>query len=195
MKLTCPGCGEEFPIEAGLLEADGKRLAAMLGGLDPSMARAALAYLRLFKPAKTALRTVKALRVLQELLDLVRVGTVCRDERGGLHRPATAAMWIAAIDQMVDMGEKLSKPLGSHVYLRRVVFGLADAADAAAEKRRHDDARKGIRPTAPTTDPAPTRRTLDNELATLKLSRDVGHISRAEYDRRVADARQRHAAG
>ena len=35
MQLQCPCCGEQFPIEAGFADADGKKLAAMLAGLDP----------------------------------------------------------------------------------------------------------------------------------------------------------------
>lgn len=56
MQLQCPCCGEQFPIEAGFADADGKKLAAMLAGLDPKLGRAVLNYLRLFSPAKRGLR-------------------------------------------------------------------------------------------------------------------------------------------
>ena len=190
--MTCPACGAEYPVEAGLLEDDGKRLGAMLAELEPTLARAALSYLRLFKPVKTALRTVRALKLLQELLGLVRAGSVCRDERGGVHRPTTPAMWIAGIEQMLHQGTRLDTPLSSHVYLRKVVYGLADEADAAAERRRNEDARKGRRP-AVNDEHAAGPRSLESELTTLKLRRDLGTLSKADYDRAVADAQQRHA--
>ena len=30
MQLTCPCCGEQFPLEAGMADDEGKRLAALL---------------------------------------------------------------------------------------------------------------------------------------------------------------------
>lgn len=194
MRVVCPVCSAEFPIEAGLLEDDGKRLAAILAELEPALARAALSYLRFFKPARTALRTVRAIKLLQELLGLVRAGSVCRDERGGVHRPATAAMWVAGIEQMIAQGGSLELPLSSHVYLRKVVFGLADAADAVAEKRRHEELRTRSRSSAKSAEDAPATRSMDSELQTLKLRRDLGRLSKADYDRLVESVKQRHEA-
>jgi hypothetical protein len=192
MKLTCPSCGAEYPIEAGLLEDDGKRLGALLADLEPALARAVLSYLRLFKPVKTALRTVRAIKLLQELLGLIRTGTVCRDERGGIQRPATPAMWIAGIEQMLQQIGGLDLPLGSHGYLRKVVYGLADAADAVAERRRHDEARK--RPRTGNDEAASSPISLDGKLATLKLRRELGKISQADYERAVEAAQRVDAA-
>ena len=70
MQLQCPCCGEQFPIEAGFADADGKKLAALLAGLDPKLGRAVLNYLRLFSPAKRGLRMTRAIRLVEELLDL-----------------------------------------------------------------------------------------------------------------------------
>ncbi len=147
MNLVCPCCGAEFPVEAGWAEADGKRLAMLLAGFDPAVGRAAVAYLRLFKPAKTALRSAKAARLLDEIAVLVASGRVCRDERGGVERPAKPMHWAAGMEQMAAQRERLSLPLETHGYLRAVVFGLADAADAAAERAREETARN--RPPAP----------------------------------------------
>lgn len=192
MKLTCPACGAEYPIEAGLLEDDGKRLAAILAETEPALARAALAYLRLFKPATTALRTVRAIRLLTDLLGLVRAGTVSRDERSGIQRPATAAQWIAGIELMLQQIGSLALPLGSHVYLRKVVFGLADAADAAAERHRDQELKKGRRPSGPS-DGSAGPRSLETELEVLRNRRELGRLSQADYDRLVGATRAHHA--
>lgn len=40
MQLQCPCCGEQFPVEAGFADTDGKRLAALFAGLDPKLGRA-----------------------------------------------------------------------------------------------------------------------------------------------------------
>ena len=81
MHVTCPSCHEPFPIVAGFLEADGKRLAALLAEMEPVLGRAVLAYLRLFKPAKQGLRTTRAVKLVAELDAMVREGSVTRDER------------------------------------------------------------------------------------------------------------------
>ena len=73
IRITCPECSAQYPIAAGLLDDDGKRLAALTGEMEPAMARAALSYLKFFKPAKTALRTSRALSVLQELCQAFQV--------------------------------------------------------------------------------------------------------------------------
>lgn len=189
MKITCPTCGTEFPIEAGLLEDDGKRLGAILADLDPPLARAALSYLRLFKPVKTALRTARAIKVLQELLTLIRAGKVARDERNGLYRSTTAAMWIAGIEQMIHAVAVLDLPLSSHVYLRKVVYGIADSADAVAEKQRDKDLRSGQRPID---DKQGAPKTLEGELNTLRIRRELGRISQAAHDQAEAEIRQRY---
>lgn len=191
MKLTCPSCGAEYPIEAGLLEDDGKRLAAVLGEMEPILARAAIAYLRLFKPTKTALRTARAIKILHELLTLVRAGTVCRDERGGIQRPAPIAAWVAGIDQMLQQPGRLQVPLSNHNYLRHVVFGLADAADAKAEKQREQDIR--ARPRAPA--PLDPKQKLNDHLQWLATQLARGFIDQAEHDKQVADTKARHGGG
>ncbi len=60
MRITCPNCCESYPIDAGFADDDGKRLAALFAGMEPVLGRAVIGYLRLFRPAKTALRTVRA---------------------------------------------------------------------------------------------------------------------------------------
>jgi hypothetical protein len=193
IRFTCPCCGADFPWEAGLVEADAKRLGAVLGDMEPPLARAAMSYLRLFKPPKTTLRLPRATKLLQELSALVAEGTVCRDERSGVRRPAPASAWVAGIEQMLQQSDRLTLPLTAHGYLRQVVFGIADAADAAAEKMRVPDVREGRRPAGPSPSRPPEDK-LTNELAYLAQMLRYGRLTQDEYDAQADQARARHGS-
>lgn len=143
MRATCPECGAQAHLSAFFAEDDGKRLAALLAGMQPELGRAVIGYLGLFKPAKTALRLARALKIAQEVAELVAAGTVCKDERTGVRRPALPAHWSAGIEQMLAQRDRLTLPLDGHGYLRAVVFGLADKQDAARERQAEADARAG----------------------------------------------------
>lgn len=189
MRVTCPSCTTDFPLEAGLIEADGKRLAAQMAGMEPMLGRAVIGYLRLFKPAKTGLRNARAVKIVAELEVLIAPGSVCADERGGIRRTATPALWAAGIEQMLATPPS-GLPLANHNYLRRIVFGLADrAADAPS---RTSDAvapvatvRRGPSPAGPEESP------LDSHLGWLRQQLAYEQIDQAEFDRRAAVARQR----
>lgn len=143
MRVTCPTCGSQGDIAAFAVEDDAKRMLATLVDLPAVLQRSALGYLGLFKPARNALQLRRAHKLLQELAALVATGDVCRDERGGVRRPAGAQVWADAIEQMLAQRETLSLPLTGHGYLRAVAFGIADSADAAAERQREASARAG----------------------------------------------------
>lgn len=189
MHVTCPCCQESFPIEAGFLDADGKRLAALLAGMDPALGRAVLGYLRLFKPAKHGLRTARAVKLTAELAALVEAGDVCRDERGGVRRAATPAMWAQGIEQMLQQRDKLTLPLANHHYLRAIVYGLADGADAQAERDRETALRQGARATPAKA--APVEDKLTSELRFIAQLHAYGSIEDDERDRRTAAAREK----
>lgn len=193
MHVTCPNCDTVFPIAAGFAEADGKRLAAVLAEFEPTLGRAVIAYLGLFKPLKTALRITRALRLVGELQALVAAGDVAKDERTGVRRPATASLWVAGIEQMLAQRSSLTLPLDSHGYLRAVVYGLADKADAAAEIQREDQARNrrrtGLDATAVRSALAVALERIDHDERTLGL------LSPAEADAKRAEARRTHGGG
>lgn len=188
MRATCPCCDAEFPIESAFADDDGKRLAAALVALDLELARATLRYLRLFKPPKSALRSARAARLVGDLAELVRPGTVCRDERSGVRRPAPSSLWVAAIEQMLTNRAALTLPLEGHNYLRAVAFGMADQADARAERDTRSVARR------PTADgPSPIRAVEPTAQATLKWlaqMHDYGAIDDEEYAAQMARLRQ-----
>lgn len=141
MQLQCPCCGEQFPVEAGFADAEGKRLASLLAGLDPRLGKAVLNYLRLFSPPKRGLRTIKAIRFVEDLIALFETGQVQRDARNSEFKPAPARLWATGIERMLLTRDKLDLPLDNHNYLRAVVWALASEpaqaqASARAEPRR-----------------------------------------------------------
>ena len=115
MQLQCPCCGEQFPHEAGFADEDGKRLAALLAGVEPKLGRAVLNYLRLFSPASRGLRTTKAIKLVEELVGLIESGQVQRDARTNDAKPAPPRLWTAGIEQMIAQRERLSLPLTTTV--------------------------------------------------------------------------------
>lgn len=195
MIVTCLNCGFEFPIEAGLVEGDAKRLGVVLAGMEPVLGRATPVYLRLWKPAKTALRLARAVKIAHELAALAAAGTVCRDERSGVRRPAGPALWAEGIEIMASQRERLVLPLTSHGYLREVVFGLADKADAAAEKQREQAARDGRgtgRTGAHSPSPARDEDPLQSTIAWIRGLVRYGQLSQADGEQQIQAAIERH---
>lgn len=202
MQLTCPCCLTRFPIAAGFADDDGKRLAAQLADMEPVLARATIGYLRLFKPAKQQLRAVRAAHIVKELRALVDVGRVSRDERTNIWRPATPALWAEGIEQMLAEAGNLTLPITAHNYLRVVVFGLADKADAARERQREADLKAGRHlagngSSAKATNPAaPSRRSMLRErLRRIETDRDLGILDDAVAATKKAEAMREFGVG
>jgi hypothetical protein len=186
MSITtvCTGCGLRQPIEAGLVEDDAKRLAAVLADMEPALARAALAYLRLFKPAKSELRIVRAAKILRDLQDLVATGTVCRDERSGERKAAPVAAWVAGIEKM--LAAPPSDQIENHNYLRKVVWNVADDIAAVPASNGTRVAHTGNSPPVGRID------TLSEKLAFLRQQLEYDQITQEEYDRQARIARENH---
>lgn len=184
LTVVCTGCGLRQPIEAGLMEDDAKRLAVVLAEMEPALARAALGYLRLFKPPKTELRVARAANLLRELRDLVQVGTVCRDERSGERKAASVAAWIVGIEKMLAAppGDQME----NHNYLRKVVWSVADDAAALAPHQAPRFAPTGNSPRVEHVD------ALAEKLAWLKQQLEYDQIDKAEHDRQVKIAREQY---
>jgi hypothetical protein len=183
----------QFPLEAGLLDAEAKRFGVALASTESALARALISYLGLHKPEKHALRLAKAARIVEEINVMVATGEV---RRNGVSRPATAAMWVQAIESMLDNRGKLRLPLSGHGYVLEIVFGLADQADAVAERQREERARVGapLQQASAKAAPASEDR-LANELAFLRQMRDYGQLDAAEFERRAAEARTKFGGG
>jgi len=108
LNISCPNCALNFPLVAGLNEADAKRYAALMGELPPALAKPLTQYLALFKPAKTGLTWSRALKLLGELLPDIRRGQV---RRNGRDWPAPADYWSLAIQTMLEQRDKLTLPM------------------------------------------------------------------------------------
>lgn len=193
MRATCPDCGAQAHLAAFFVEADGKRLAALLAGMAPELGRAVIGYLGLFKPAKTALRLPRAVKIVEELQALVEPGTVCNDERSGVRRPASPATWAAGIEQMLAQRPALTLPLANHNYLRAVVFGLADKADAAREREVEEQRRVG-KPRAAASDSGGETR-LENALNYIRQQLQRGEIDESRAKADAAAAREKYGNG
>ena len=178
MRVQCPCCGEQFPLEAGFLDDEGKRLAAQFADIEPRLGRAILGYLRLFSPAKRGLRTTRAIKLVEELMVAVNAGSVTRDARTADSKPASPAMWTAGIDQMLAQRERLTLPLDNHHYLRAVVFGIASdpVQVAKVQQAAPKKARSGM-----------TAQQLHQEqIGRVKSDVLLGILSAEEGDRRIA---------
>ena len=155
----CPSCGFAGDMEAFLIEPEAKRAISRVASLDPALGRVLAPYLRLFGNGKRGVQLRRAVKLIDDLVAFIDAGSVCRDERVGVRRHATAAMWAQGIEQIIATPP--SGPLQNHNYLRAVVFGIADAADAAAERAVEEARKTGRTPVAqqqtPTLDKAAER--------------------------------------
>ncbi len=181
----CPSCGFSGEIEAFLIEPEAKRAIARVAALEPAIGKLVGPYLRLFANGKRGVQLRRAVALIDELAALVDAGEVCRDERVGVRRPASPAMWAAGMEQMI--GQPPSGPLKNHHYLRAIVFGLADSADAQAERAREQNARTGRRVSG-----AETRVVDDPVTIALSWTRqqmELGGMTQDEADAYVAKIR------
>lgn len=191
---TCPHCAFQAEIEAFFVDDDGKRLAAAVAELPAECGRAVLAYLRLFRPLKTGLRTARAVKLAREVLALVQAGSVCKDERSGVRRPAPPSLWAQGIEQMLAQRDRLTLPMEGHGYLRAVVYGLADSADASAERQRELDARGGkhLRNEMSANVSQPVESKLQNTLAYIAQQLHIGAMNPEDAEQARATARQKY---
>ena len=187
----CPSCGFTGEIEAFFVEPEAKRAIARVAALEPAIGKVIGPYLRLFGAGKRGLQLRRAVKLIDELAALVEAGDVCRDERVGVRRPATPAMWASGIEQMLTT--RLDGALENHNYLRKVVFGLADSADAQAERAREENTRAGRRVSASETRPAD-----DPVFTALSWTRqqvEFGQMTQAQADAHMAQVREKHGRG
>ena len=131
--LVCPVCSSVWPVEAGMQDADARRALAAAVALWPApIQQQALVYLGLFAPASRRSAWPKVARLITELVDLIKSGTVTRDRDT---RAAPLQLWgegLAAVLEMRDAG-KLTLPLDSHGLLCEIVHRRAGKVASQAE--------------------------------------------------------------
>lgn len=147
INVTCPFCANHFPLVAGLNDADARRFGEMMGELPPAIARLMAAYLALHKPAKQGLRWPKIVKLLQDVLPDIKAAQVTRD---GITRAAPAAVWVAALEKVIDM-PNLKLPLEGNGLLREICARLASREEGQQERKKEQQhiARPAARVSAP----------------------------------------------
>ncbi len=187
----CPSCGFSGEIEAFLVDPEARRAIARVAALDATIGKLIGPYLRLFANGKRGVQLRRAVALIDGLVALVEAGEVCRDERVGVRRPASPTMWAAGMEQMIS--QPPNGPLKNHHYLRAIVFGLADQADAQAERQHEANARAGRRVSS-----AETRLVDDPVSVALSWTRqqmEFGGMTQAEADAYVEKIRNKVTTG
>lgn len=144
LSAACPSCATEIGLDAfmrlAISDEQMRGLVADLVAISLPMSADVLRYLRLFKPAKQALKTETVRRVLAELAPAIKSGQI--EARGRLWA-CQADGWragFAAVFAAAEAG-KLKTPLAGNAYLLGVLANMADQLEAKAETQREQERR------------------------------------------------------
>lgn len=138
MKTSCPGCGCVFDLDAGVSDADARRFAELVAGMDPRVAKPLIQYLALFRPEKTGMRWSRMLTLAQEIEPMIRVARVTRK---GTTYAAPPEQWSAALSMLADRPKNLTLPLKSHGYLLEILANQAEKIAAKQEAQTEQQKR------------------------------------------------------
>jgi len=139
MKLVCPVCQAEFPLEAAMNDVAARHAVVAAFELT-EIGSLLIRYVNLFKPAKQALSMSRLAKLLEELVPMVKSGQITRN--GTLH-PAPQAYWQQAIETVLMQRDKLTLPMKSHGYLLEIIAGYAQKANGQAEKQNEQGRKYG----------------------------------------------------
>ena len=135
MKLSCPGCGAVFSLDA-LIGMEGARDAVMAAMILPAPIGAQIMrYIGLFRPAKRNLSFDRAANLLNELLPMIEAAKI---ERNGRIWSAPQVYWKQAIEEMLSKRDTLSLPLKTHGYLLAIIEGYNLKAESRKEQQHED---------------------------------------------------------
>lgn len=129
MRIVCPCCQTDFPIEAGVNDVNARAAIKRAFSLTP-VGDLLLAYVQLFKPEKRVLSMPKLVKILDELLPMIQAGKV---ERNGRIYVAPHEYWRQALEEMQNKRDQLTLPLKSHGYLFTIITGYAEKVESKAE--------------------------------------------------------------
>ena len=140
MLVTCPVCFARYALEAALNDEAARQAMGRLAGCGGPTLRRVVAYVGLFRPEKHALAWGRAGRLIGEVVDIIEAGEI---RRRGRPWALTRAQFDEALDVVVERreGGRLALPLKNHSYLLEVAAGIADKAEAAAERETEDKRR------------------------------------------------------
>jgi hypothetical protein len=134
MKLVCPCCGAVASAEAWENDAAARQALDLVTRLPGMVQSRVLPYLGLFRQGGRGLTWTRALRLLQEVHDMVEAGTVRWE--GAEERPCPPTVWAAALDAVLA---RRPSGLKNHNYLRHVAWETAAGDAARAESDRERD--------------------------------------------------------
>ena len=137
---VCPVCAAELSIEQLFANAETRAAFARLAAMSLPLGSKVLAYVGLFAPARNRMSVARKVALIEALLPDLQRGAITRKGRDWA---VSHDDWRAAIDQMLAARDarKLSLPLTSHGYLYEVLAGLADKAEASAERAQEQERR------------------------------------------------------
>lgn len=135
MNLVCPICQAEYPLAAAMNDVAARQAVVKAFSLT-QMGDRLIAYVALFKPAKQALSMVRLAKLLDGLVDMVKLGQI---KKNGNTYAAPQQYWMQAIDQMLGNRQSLSLPLKNHNYLIAIIANTGEKVEAKKEA----DAEKG----------------------------------------------------
>jgi hypothetical protein len=135
--IACPCCNVMMPLEAWIAHAATREAFLALASLHPSqrLPMTVMRYIGLFSPLKQNLRWERIADLMVEIKDLIAAGTV-----GVKHQtlPAPLEYWLMGMEECLARRDRLTLPLSSHGYLKTIVAGYSNKAEAGAEKADHD---------------------------------------------------------
>lgn len=143
MRVVCPSCNSVHELAALVDGTDARQFVALIAELPAGVGKPALRYLQLFRAPGRATSWSRGLRILAELLPMMRDGVVRRD---GVTMDASVELWADAMHELAD--RKWARlPLQSNGYLLEVVMTNAQRAQVssaeAALKARESQRRTG----------------------------------------------------
>ncbi|AKH36876.1 MULTISPECIES: hypothetical protein [Nitrosomonas] len=128
MRLICPCCQTDFPLEAAISNIALRNVVTRVLSFNP-VGKLLLVYVeQLFKPPQRAISDTKMAKLMNELIPMIEAGKI---EYKGRVWPAPMDAWRMALEQMIDQRDTLTLPLKNHGYLLTII---AAAANQAAKK-------------------------------------------------------------
>lgn len=147
-RVLCPHCGNRFDLLDALNHADARRFIELLTQLPPDVIRPYYSYLKLFKPAKQALRWSKVLKLTEELAPMIKDATIKRN--GILYRVPTQ-QWAQVLTDLAEQPPKtLTLPLDGHGYLLSILANQAEQHAAKTEYKQEQQRQQRVKPGAAT---------------------------------------------
>lgn len=168
LTLACPTCGFVAGIEVFAGDLDARAVAQLMGQVPRALADDVLRYIALFAPPKHKVTISRARKHLEPLVATINAGSVSMHQRVWA---APESAWSDAFSQLQAKRAELVLPLKSHIYLYKIVAGIADKAEAQAESDIEQQRRHGYAPPAAGAPPDPAEGLRRRALVELQQQR------------------------